>query len=256
MNADLLTNLIITNVREANFAFSGKRSVRVTNRKYWSFLLKLSGETRYICNGKQYTCDPNNIIVAPSGCNYEFTSVVGGDFAFLNFESPQNYSELIQIPVKSCQPLVASMQKIDMLMLNQPPHHRISCMIEVYSMLLYLLKSMTPKYVMSTKQKKLQPAMDYLIQNYNHPMTNDELAAQTEYSTSYFRKLFHDTYGVSPLEYLQNLRIRKAKELLRDNTSSISEIAISLGYANLYDFSRTFKRETGLSPSAYARSKR
>ena len=256
MNADLLTNLIITNVKESNFSFSGKRSVRVTNRKYWSFLLKLSGETRYICNGKQYTCDPNNIIVAPSGCNYEFTSVVGGDFAFLNFESPQNYSELIQIPVKSCQPLLASIQKIDMLKMKKPSHYRISSIIEAYSMLLYLIKNATPKYVMSATQRKLQPALDYIIQNYNRPMTNDELAAQTEFSTSYFRKLFHDAYGVSPLEYLQNLRIDKAKELLRDNTSSISEIAISLGYANLYDFSRTFKRETGLSPSAYARSKR
>ena len=98
--------------------------------------------------------------------------------------------------------------------------------------------------------------MDYLIQNYTHPLTNDELSAQTEFSTSYFRKLFHDVYGVSPLEYLQNLRISKAKEMLRNNVGSISEIAASLGYANIYDFSRTFKRETGLSPSAYARNKR
>ena len=123
-------------------------------------------------------------------------------------------------------------------------------------MILYLLKNMTPKYVMPANQRKIQPAMDYLIQNYTHPLTNDELSAQTEFSTSYFRKLFHDVYGVSPLEYLQNLRISKAKEMLRNNVGSISEIAASLGYANIYDFSRTFKRETGLSPSAYARNKR
>ncbi|MBQ1946347.1 MAG: helix-turn-helix transcriptional regulator [Clostridia bacterium] len=256
MSADLLTNLIITNVKDTNIVYSSQRKARVTERKYWSFLIKLTGETLYTCNGKQYVCNQNNVIIAPVGCKYEFTSVVGGEFAYLNFVSPQTHSELIQVPVKNCQPLLASMQKINALNLNKPPHYRILLITETYNMILYLLKNMTPKYVMPANQRKIQPAMDYLIQNYTHPLTNDELSAQTEFSTSYFRKLFRDVYGVSPLEYLQNLRISKAKEMLRNNVGSISEIAASLGYANIYDFSRTFKRETGLSPSAYARNKR
>ena len=95
MSADLLTNLIITNVKDTNIVYSSQRKARVTERKYWSFLIKLTGETLYTCNGKQYVCNQNNVIIAPVGCNYEFTSVVGGEFAYLNFVSPQTHSELI-----------------------------------------------------------------------------------------------------------------------------------------------------------------
>ncbi len=254
MSFDFLANLTVTTVMEANILYSFKPKTHVTNRKHWSFLIKSTGETHYICNGKQYTCNQNNVIIAPSGCSYEYNSIVGGEFAFLNFDALQTYTDFIQIPVKSCQPLIASIQKIDMLRMSKPPDYAILCMIETYSMILYLLKSMRPKYVMSANQKKIQPAVDYLIRNYASRITNEELAAQTDFSSSYFRKLFRDIYGVSPLEYLKEIRMSKAKEMLRSSEGSISEIAAALGYANVYDFSRTFKRETGLSPSAYIRS--
>lgn len=96
--------------------------------------------------------------------------------------------------------------------------------------------------------------MDYLVQNYTSSLTNDQLAKQTEFSTSYFRKLFSDVYGISPLAYQRTLRINKAKEMLKSHTGSVSEIAAALGYSNIYDFSRVFKQETGISPSAYARN--
>ena len=258
MDSSLLTDLIITSIKDEDVhtTFSSRRKARVTNRKRWGVLVKLTGETIYTGNGKRYLCNQNNVIIAPKGCDYEYVSIVEGEFAFMNFESPLDYPELIQIPVKNCQMVYASIQKIQALGLNKPHLYQISRLIEAYTLLYQLLKNITPKYVMPAKQRKIQSAMDYLLSNYTHDISNDELAAQTEFSTSYFRKLFHDVYGVSPLQYLLNLRIRKAKELLRSNTSSISEIAVSLGFPNVYDFSRTFKRETGLSPSAYARSKR
>ena len=52
MNADLLTNLIITNVKDTNIVYSSQRKARVTERKYWSFLIKLTGETLYTCRIK------------------------------------------------------------------------------------------------------------------------------------------------------------------------------------------------------------
>ena len=148
------------------------------------------------------------------------------------------------------------MQKINALNLNKPPHYRILLITETYNMILYLLKNMTPKYVMPANQRKLQPAMDYLIQNYTHPLTNDELSAQTEFSTSYFRKLFRDVYGVSPLEYLQNLRISKAKAILIGDYGSIGQIAESVGYNSVYHFSKMFRQYTGQSPTDYARTVR
>ena len=70
-------------------------------------------------------------------------------------------------------------------------------------------------------------------------------------STVYFRKLFSSVMGVSPITYHHNLRIEKAKEMLKSDFGTLSDLAQSLGYPSLYDFSRDFKKHTGISPSKY-----
>ena len=95
--------------------------------------------------------------------------------------------------------------------------------------------------------------MDYIAMHYNEPLTNAVLAAQTNLSTVYFRKLFFELNGISPILYVQKLRIQKAKELLESDHAGIASVAGQLGYASVYDFSRTFKKHVGLSPSHYAK---
>ena len=80
---------------------------------------------------------------------------------------------------------------------------------------------------------------------------NDQLAQLAGMSTVYFRKLFTQVMGVSPIVYARQLRIEKAKQMLRSDYGSLSHVALSLGYANLYDFSRDFKKHTGIAPSKY-----
>jgi RNA polymerase sigma factor (sigma-70 family) len=101
------------------------------------------------------------------------------------------------------------------------------------------------------KMQKIQPAMAYISQNFNKEITNDTLAALTGLSTVYFRKLFTQMIGVSPIAYVHQIRIQKAKEMLKSDYSTLSDIAQSLGYPNLYDFSRTFKKHVGVAPSKY-----
>ena len=73
-------------------------------------------------------------------------------------------------------------------------------------------------------------------------------------STVYFRKLFTEIAGDSPIHYAEALRIKKAKELLRSDYDSITGVAIALGYRGIYEFSRSFRRMTGISPSEYAKA--
>ena len=56
---------------------------------------------------------------------------------------------------------------------------------------------------------------------------------------------------MSPIRYLNRLRIEKAKEFMRTNAVNISEAALAVGFDNIYYFSRLFKQLEGMSPSAY-----
>ena len=78
-----------------------------------------------------------------------------------------------------------------------------------------------------------------------------ELARELHLSERNFRKYFTEEMGVSPKAYLQTVRLQRAKELLRTPGQSISEISESVGYYSQFQFSRDFKKEFGLTPSAY-----
>jgi AraC-like DNA-binding protein len=66
-----------------------------------------------------------------------------------------------------------------------------------------------------------------------------------------FRLWFQKENGISPKQYLSQIRIRKAKEWLMGSSLQIQEIAEKIGYANAFHFSNHFKKETGLTPKAF-----
>ena len=122
---------------------------------------------------------------------------------------------------------------------------------DAYSVLLLLHESSTEHYYPNERRDRLAPALDYISRHFAEPIKNDTLAEICGMSNVYFRKMFTAVYGTSPIAYTRDLRIRKAKEMLRGDYSSISDIAFSLGYPSLYDFFRDFKKHTGVPPSKY-----
>ncbi|KQY94990.1 AraC family transcriptional regulator [Paenibacillus sp. Root52] len=78
-----------------------------------------------------------------------------------------------------------------------------------------------------------------------------ELAEQTGFSPVYLRRTFAARYGCSPKEYLNQLRNEHAVRRLRFTSDSISDIARACGYSDVYQFSKTFKKRNGLSPTEY-----
>ena len=111
----------------------------------------------------------------------------------------------------------------------------------------------------NSKQKYanlLSAAETYIRENYNSEDISLNLVAQvTNVSPSYFSSIFSQEKGITFIEFLTNVRIEKAKELLRSTTLRSSEISQAVGYKDSHYFSYLFKKETGLTPREYRTGK-
>ena len=95
----------------------------------------------------------------------------------------------------------------------------------------------------------------YLVENlYNGRLSVREIADQSNVSEVYFRRLFKEKHGISPMQYININRLKTAKNLLVEDELSVSEISQTCGFLDVYSFSRAFKKWAGISPSEYRKS--
>jgi AraC-like DNA-binding protein len=93
--------------------------------------------------------------------------------------------------------------------------------------------------------------LDHLHAHYQYPMGLADVAAALKMNASYLSSLFSTTMGVSFHCYLGELRLLKAKELLRDPAWHVCEVAAATGYSSPNHFNNVFKASVGLSPSTW-----
>ena len=110
-------------------------------------------------------------------------------------------------------------------------------------------KSANKKYV-------VEQVIDYFEDHYAEKISLDQIADNTYLSTVYVSKIFKAETGDTPIRYLINIRLEKAKELLENGwEGSIQEVAMEVGYDDAYHFSKLFKKRYGVSPSKVMRNR-
>jgi two-component system response regulator YesN len=98
----------------------------------------------------------------------------------------------------------------------------------------------------------LQQVHDYIDQHYmDANLSLNEVASQVNLSPSHFSTVFSQETGQTFKEYLTEVRIRRAKELLRSTTLKSFEISYQIGYSDPHYFSYVFRKHTGVSPKEY-----
>ncbi|MCL2866042.1 MAG: response regulator [Lachnospiraceae bacterium] len=97
----------------------------------------------------------------------------------------------------------------------------------------------------------VEKAMEYIEKNFTKEISLDDISHLVDVSPYYFSKIFKEMQGINFVEYLTNLRINYAKELLLSEDYSIKEICLMVGYTDPNYFSRLFKKWTNRTPSEY-----
>ena len=97
---------------------------------------------------------------------------------------------------------------------------------------------------------------EYLADHYPERITLETLAANQNISISQLKRIFKEHTGDSVITYLTALRIKEAKRLVQESSLNFSQIAVAVGYDNIYYFSSVFKKHTGMTLTEYSKSLR
>lgn len=124
--------------------------------------------------------------------------------------------------------------------------------IKNYSNIESLLRDKTQISVISENQ--LSKLDEYIENNISTNILVDDLASQIFMNRFHFLKEFKKLTGITPYQYIMQIRVNKSKGRLTESEESITEISLDLGFSDSSHFSRTFKKFTGLTPLQYRRS--
>ena len=225
------------------------RKEEIRNRNNYGLSFCAEGRITYEMNGKQAVSDENHAVILPKGQSYSLYGNKSGIFPVINFDCKEFLcDEVISLPIQKSDTYVKDFEKMKALSLFE--ENRAKMMSVFYNMLHRLSTE-------SSVQNVILPAIRYIESNYQNPkLSNAELAEKCNISEVYFRKIFTETYKTTPKQFIVDIRINKAKQLLSDGFLNIGAVAEECGFSNQYHFCRLFKEKTGFTPTEYTKRNR
>lgn len=128
----------------------------------------------------------------------------------------------------------------------------------VIQILIFILRGLEEKRTnilpyLTKSEKRQQQIVNFTIyfleNNYKEEITLEKLAQDQFISPTYLSKIFKEATGASPINYLIDIRLKRAKEMLKNGKLTIKEVALAVGYQDAYHFSKSFKKQYGIAPS-------
>jgi len=247
----ILNNIVVTDIKQVLTVASQRgKTEKITDRQFYGLSFCKEGQITYTHNGKSFVSDKNHAIILPQGQTYTLHRDKTGAFPLINF-STMNFlcNTFIVIPIKNAESYIKDYEQLKSLSLFEKSRTK---KMSVFYNIISRLENELISY-----NNTLLPAISYIKDNFSDTLlTNSVLAEKCNISEVYFRKLFLTQYKVTPKQYIIDLRIAKAKQLLTDGNLKIGAISESCGFSNQYHFCRVFKEKTGLTPTEYMKQNR
>ena len=216
-------------------------------RGYWLLHYVVYGYGVYEIGDRKYNVSPGEIFVIPP---YEKTyycadSKKPWSYIWIGFTAdndlPFNLPDIVRCP--EALYIFNTMKKCTETE-NGRSAFLCARLWDLFSLLMSRKKS-TPDYV--------EMALSCIHSEYMNNINIEQLASRLNLDRSYFYTIFKRKTGISPKQYLFNYRMNMAASLLLDMKVSVSVAAYSVGYSDIYNFSKMFKRHFGISPKNYAK---
>ncbi|MBQ7120481.1 MAG: helix-turn-helix transcriptional regulator [Oscillospiraceae bacterium] len=245
---DIPDSITITDVTDIiTFSSPKGRFRKIDNRPSYGLSFCTEGQITYTLDGKEYISDTSNAVILPQGKSYTLHGDKKGTFPVINFKCTDFLcDEILLFPIENPEPYLTDYEQMKSLSLFKKNRTKI---ISIFYNILHRLSHSSENSAAS-----LAPAIKYLETNFSDPqLKNDDLAKLCNISEVYFRKLFSKQYGTTPKQFVTDIRIDRAKQLLTDGGLKINAVSDRCGFSNPYHFCRVFRQKTGFTPTEYMR---
>lgn len=228
-------------------------------------------ESKHRLNGQLHNnyCRPDEILLIPAGVSYSGIWHEAGEFSLLGF-SPKfleqvAYESVRVKPIELIPQLGVTDSFIQQIGLALKadieaghPTGRLFGESIATALVVHLLKqysvwrSQLPSgEVGGLPKHQLQKAMDYIHAHLNQDIALSDVARALDLSQYYFCRLFKQSMGIAPHQYITRCRIERSKQLLLQSKLTITEIAFEVGFINHSSFTRLFRQYVGMTPKAF-----
>lgn len=235
-----------------------------SNLSSFLFFTVVDGTGKLIYSGKEYSLSPSSMVFIDCQNPYSHTTDPANlwTLRWVHFYGPtmgsiyNKYCERGGRPVftpEDSAPFFAVWEEL-FLTAGSTDYMRDMKINSSLSELLVLImaESWHPEDAATTRKKaSVADVKDYLDREYCSKITLDSLAEKFYINKYYLTKVFKEQYGQSITAYLLQIRITKAKQLLRFSEKSVEEIGLEVGLGAPHYFSQTFRSVEGVPPSTY-----
>lgn len=206
-----------------------------------------------IKSGQGFMIFPNQI------CTYIADQKIPWEYVWLEFDGLRAKETVELAGFKLEQPVyrarykdISETMKEEMLyIVNHREESSFHLIGHLYLFMDSLVRSSTSAQISrgsSLRDFYIKEAFSFTEQNFQNDISVEDIAASIGLNRSYFGKIFHESMGKTPQEFLINYRMTKATELLKLTGLSVGDIGNAVGYSNQLHFSRAFKNVYGVSP--------
>lgn len=226
------------------------RRAHTCGRGFHALSFRVEGDVVFEHKGQNYAVSTNEIAFVPKDFDYTMHARSQEHVYVVHFETlPDIPMEFFCFTPSDPAYYREQMKLLHRIWKRKQIGYRLAAMSVFYEMLEHLAKESAQKENPAVTDK-LTETLEYIHRHYADSGLN--VAALAELygtSTTYFRRVFKQTCGVLPLKYVQNLRLKRAEDLLKSGYYTVSEAAYATGFSDPKYFSRFFKKERGVAPS-------
>lgn len=214
------------------------------------------GSAEYHFDDKIVMVEEGDLVFLVQGNTYYFKVLSDiYHYIYIDFEALEEDIENQKNDIytlKNRQMLRSTFERLNTIWLHKKYAYRLECKSILYNVLHQVFRNDSSENILNDKYRKIKNAVEYMTHHYmDKEITISLVAGMLDLCEVHFRRLFKEVYSISPVKYLNILRIERAKDLLKVKGTPISEIAELVGYSSVYYFSSIFKKETDETPTQY-----